>query len=227
MTGFTSKKLKNLESTGEKLQKHRAAKKYTIDKAARALSINARYLILLENDAYDKLPPDVYTLNILMNYAKLLDLNPHTVVDLYKKEKSVYEKVHLRKENTRFKWLFAAVNFFLNPRFFKYSAFVIIIALVFTYIGWSINRIIAPPMLEIESPAANMIISENVVDVKGKTEKEVNLTINGRPLLSDQSGSFFLRLDLQKGLNIIKIAAQKKHSKENVIYRKIIVLDDK
>ena len=75
----------------------------------------------------------------------------------------------------------------------------------------------------VNQPAENLITLENQITIQGYSEKEVSLKINDRPLLSDKQGGFNLTIDLQKGLNIIKISAQKKHSKEQVVYRKIIV----
>ncbi len=225
MTGFITKKLTSIVTLGEKLQAHREAKGLSQEKAARLLNLNVRYIKDLEKDNYKILPADVYTVNILRRYAELLNLNPYTVIDLFTKEKNVFLNTQKKKDNTKITKIHKFFNVFLNPRALKYLAVTIVIIAIFFYIGRSINNIISPPELTIEYPLDNIIITAHQIEIKGKTEPEVNLAINNRPLLSDQAGNFSLQIDLQTGLNVIKITAQKKHSKEQIIYRKIIVND--
>lgn len=221
MTGFISKKIDSIETLGEILIRHRKTKKLSPEKAAKEININSRYIRLLEKNAFSELPADVYTTNILKNYATILDLNPHTVIERYYKEKDLFSKTHPQKKasikNNKF------LNFILNPEMLKYFAMIIIVGSIISYIGWGINKIISPPELLINSPSDNLIISEHSVQISGQTEKEVDLLINNRQILTDTNGRFDLNLDLQNGLNIIKITAQKKHSKKNTVYRKIIV----
>jgi cytoskeletal protein RodZ len=223
MTGFITKKLSSIVTLGEKLQTHRECKNLTQEKAARLLNMNVRYIKDLEKDNYQELPADIYTINILRRYAELLNLNPHTVIELFRKEKNIYINTQKKKEPKKITWLGKIFNTFLNPRALKYLTVIIVLAAIFFYIGRSINNIISPPELNIESPADNIIITEHQIQISGTTEHEVNLSINNRPLLSDENGKFSLKIDLQTGLNVIKITAKKKHSKEQTVYRKIIV----
>ncbi|NQT49505.1 helix-turn-helix domain-containing protein [Candidatus Kuenenbacteria bacterium] len=226
MSGFITKKIKTIQTLGERLQKHRQEKGLSPEKASRALNLNIRYIKLLEHNRYDKLPADVYTINILKSYAELLNLNPNTVVDLFKKEKELFIKTQKQKYNKKESRLYKVINHFLNPRTLKYIGIIIVLLGVLFYIGSAVNKITSPPELIVNSPAENLVTTEHQVKIQGQTEKEVNLKINGRPLLSDKQGNFSLLLDLQKGLNIIKISAQKKHSKENVIYRQVVVSEE-
>ncbi|MFH0779723.1 MAG: helix-turn-helix domain-containing protein [Parcubacteria group bacterium] len=226
MTGFTTKKISNINTLGERLEKHRKEKGLSIEKASRAINTNVRYLKDIEKDNYKALPADVYIINILKSYADLLDLNPSTVVDIFKKEKAVYLIMQKRKQQDKITKIGLATNALLNPRFIKYSAIIIVLFGMIAYIGWGVNRIIAPPRLIIDSPADNLVVNSHEINIQGSTEKEVSLKINDRPLLCDADGRFSLTLDLQNGLNTIKISAVKKHSKEQVVYRNIMVNDN-
>lgn len=226
MTGFISKKIESIVTLGEKLTTHRLVKNITQEKAAHLLNINVRYIKDLEKDNYKELPADVYTMNILRRYAELLDLNPYTVIDLFNKEKNIFIKTQKKNHAGKITFWQRLANIFLNPKLLKYAAGIIILGAILSYIGWGINRIISPPRLDISSPADNLIIKEHQIEIKGSTEKEVNLTINNRLLLSDKDGNFSLNIDLQTGLNVINITAKKKYSKEQTIIRKIIVESD-
>ena len=67
----------------------------------------------------------------------------------------------------------------------------------------------APPSLDISSPANNQSFSkdQNTIDVKGTTDADVKVTINGFRAITEDSGKFSYRLPLQNGENNIKIEA--------------------
>jgi len=220
MTGFVSKKISKIQTLGERLAAHRSDLGLSIAKAAKLLNLNSRYLKLFESDAYQQLPADVYTWNILKNYSRLLKLNPDMVVETFKKEKDFHLKTQKQKEQIKVNRF---LNFFLNPRLLKYAFVFLIIASVLFYLGYGINRIITPPILLVTSPEKNIYTDKNEIEIAGVTEKEVDLRINDQPLLTDTSGRFLLTVNLLKGLNLIKISAQKKHSKPSIVYRQIIV----
>jgi transcriptional regulator with XRE-family HTH domain len=226
MTGFITKKIESIQTLGEKLAHHRHDLGLSREKAAKLIQISPRYIKYIENNDYKDMPADVYAVNILRTYAELLKLNPATVIDLYKKEKLLYDKTQKKKQFKKNTKLNKFLTHFLSPRTLKYAIFLLVFASVFGYIGLEINSIISPPELVIYSPSDNYITNDSTVFIEGKTEKEVNLQVNNRPLLNDKDGNFSLELDLLKGLNIIKISAQKKHSKEQVIFKKVIVTDE-
>ena len=223
MTDFFQKKIESIQTLGERLKKHREEKGWSKEKVARALNINVRYIKLFEEDKYNELPPDIYAINILRAYAGWLNLSPGTVSDIYLKEKKLFFKTRQRKAEMLVNGWQRLLSRILNPKMLKYAVIFFIFGGLMVYLGIAVNRIVSPPELFIESPADNFLTVEHQVQIIGKTEKEVQLKINNRLFLSDREGNFNLSLDLQKGLNIIKISAQKKYSKERVVYRKIMV----
>jgi hypothetical protein len=72
-------------------------------------------------------------------------------------------------------------------------------------------------------PEANMVTTEKIIDVIGSVESGATLEINGQQVLAADDGSFSENLVLREGTNIIEIIAQKKHSKQSIIYRQVIV----
>lgn len=208
---------------GERLKKHREAKGVSREKAGRLLNVNVHYLKLFEEGRYDELPADIYAINILRSYARILDLNPATVADIFQKEKTLFFKMRRRTGQEKINDFYLLFNRFLSPKAFRNAIVFLIFCVLIVYLGFAVNRIVSPPELAVDSPPDNFLSRSEQLEVRGKTEKEVTLTINDRPLLSDREGNFALTLDLQKGLNIIKISAQKKYSKARTIYRKVVV----
>ena len=66
-------------------------------------------------------------------------------------------------------------------------------------------------------------MTQSIIDVKGKTSKGVLLTLNNQEVILNKDGEFDVELSLQKGLNLIKITGIKRYSKENTIWRNVIL----
>lgn len=66
-----------------------------------------------------------------------------------------------------------------------------------------------PPTLEISFPSDNQSFSkeQNTVEVKGKTDSQVRVTINGFWAIIDDGNNFFYNLLLKEGINEIKLVA--------------------
>lgn len=67
----------------------------------------------------------------------------------------------------------------------------------------------APPSLNINSPTDNQSFSkdQSAMDVKGTTDPDTKVTVNGFWAITDNNGKFSYRLLLQSGENKIKIEA--------------------
>lgn len=67
----------------------------------------------------------------------------------------------------------------------------------------------APPSLNITSPSENQSFSkdQNTAEIKGATDADVKVTINGLWAIVDDSGNFSYMLPLQNGENKIRISA--------------------
>lgn len=67
----------------------------------------------------------------------------------------------------------------------------------------------APPSLNITSPSDGQSFSkdQNTIDIRGTTDSDVKVTVNGFWSITDSSGNFFYNFPLQTGENKIKIEA--------------------
>lgn len=76
-----------MESYGEILQKTREEKNLDIDKIAREISIEKRFLIGLENEDYSAFPGEAYMVGFLRNYSNYLELDTNFILKLYNNKK--------------------------------------------------------------------------------------------------------------------------------------------
>jgi cytoskeleton protein RodZ len=70
-------------SAGQKLRKNRIDRGVTLDEVARITRITKAYLLALEEDAYEKLPSEVYARGFLRIYSNFLGLPGDEILSLY------------------------------------------------------------------------------------------------------------------------------------------------
>lgn len=93
---------------------------------------------------------------------------------------------------------------------------------------WNIEAIFRSPKLEIFSPIDGTITFERQLEVRGRSTKEAEVFINNSSILVDSDGYFNTLIDLQKGLNLIKISAKKRYGRASmaeirVLFNEIII----
>lgn len=75
----------------------------------------------------------------------------------------------------------------------------------------------APPSLNINSPSDNQSFSkdQNIIEIKGTTDADVRVTVNGFWAIADSNGNFLYSLPLQDGENKIIITATDQAGNKN------------
>ena len=209
------------ETVSEQLRSRRHAKKLKLSEIAKKLNINEKYLAALEKGEYEKLPHGVYGKNFLREYALFLGLDYNQLAADYETEINIIEpkrqKELFSKQVIKKRYLLAM------PKILKNILIFLIICVCFIYLGYRVNKIISPPLLIINNPAADLTIDQTSLLINGQTEAEANLLINGQTILTDKKGNFSQTISLKNGLNIITVTANKKYSRGQTIIRQILV----
>lgn len=226
MVPFSKKELTPTTTIGEKLKKRRVEKGLNLSDAAEELKIAEKYLAAFENGELENLPGEIYAKNFLQKYSDFLNLDSQEILKEYEQEKSVrqmVQKVNLeafgKKDDKSTHWYS-----FITARLLKNLVLVLLIIAGLVFLGLKINNIVAPPQLEIINPAGdNLTIRDSYIEITGQTEIGVKVSINGQDVMINPDGSFKEGVNLQSGLNIIKISASKQYSKTVEIYREVLV----
>ncbi len=198
-----------------------AREKFDLDlcAASKAARIPKKYLECLEKNKFSGLPKaKVYRLNYVKEYAHFLHLDESEMLKQFEKENGlkgteiIHPKQHVR-----------------NTPLFSFSILIrnLLIAgliLSFTgYLAYQVKRVLEPPRLFVYNPTEGITINDYHIAVQGETEKECQLSINGKEIMPDEKGRFNLSVDLSEGLNTIIITATKKHGKNTTLTRHIVV----
>lgn len=91
------------------------------------------------------------------------------------------------------------------------------------FIVFQIWRMVAPPMLTIDSPTPDAFTDQPQITVTGHTAPEIAVEINGQQVSSRPDGTFAQPVELQYGANRIVISAMKKHGLFTTVSRTIML----
>jgi len=219
---FTENKiLSSSDLIGQELKIRRIEKKQELETVSKKIKINIKYLEAIESGKFEKLPKGVYGKNFIREYAIFLGIDSKTMLDLYKSEFVVKDKNYIK--NLFVKKVSKTHHFLTIPRIIKNSILILVIIVCVGYLGYYINNIITPPELELINLTEDRTITSHVFTIKGKTKKEVDITINNELVLIDGEGNFEKEITLKRGLNVVSVTAQRKYSKKRIIKRNIIV----
>lgn len=223
MSIFCIKKLEAPESVGSRLKHKREQLGEQPNAVAIRINVAEKYLIALENDDYKELPnTKAHRRAYLKKYALAIGLSPSTLWRQFVHENGLgdVQSGHPAQalKNIRFDSLASLI------RNISIAAIVIIFA---GYLIWQIRGILTPPRLIVYTPMDGAIANHLNTTVQGVTDKECQLSVNGKNIMIDEQGKFSTEIGLAPGVNVIKISAIKKHGKTTTIIRSVIVKDKK
>ncbi len=216
MAGFKKKRPISGQSLGERLRKLRLEQNRTLEEVEAQTKVQIKYLEILENGEYHRLPGDIYARVWIKEYARYLGVPEQELLAEYKLEKKISENINeLDRLNNRPK--VSRDNVILRPRSIKLIIIGLVITAVLGYLIGELVNIIAPPVINISQPSNNFITTGSQIKIIGQTVPEAELIINGERVLTDGAGGFEQTVNLTTGLNKFRISAKKKHSRTNYL----------
>lgn len=192
-----------MKTVGQILKENRIKKEINLGDVARETKIRKTYLLALEKDDYQSLPSVATTKGFIRNYAQFLGLEPERVVAIFKRD---YRRVQEQKAifpstadlNKQFRW---------SPKKTLILVVALFILAFLTYLVYQYHGLLGRPRLEVYLPADNQQVSEEQIVVKGKTEPDNSVSINGNLTQVNDQGEFNHRFRLVSGENKIMIEA--------------------
>jgi len=222
MSPFTKNQLiSEADSVAEALKTARTKRGLKLGKIAETLGINEKYLLALEAGRFEELPAGIYGKNFLREYALYLGLEATSLIEMF--EASLSAQKEQAKTELFSKQVVKPREMLALPRIFKNLALAAVVIVIFIYLSYRLEKIVAPPKLELSNPSANLITKERSLEIIGRTEPETQIIINGEKVLSDSTGNFLATVNLKTGINMITITAQKKYGRETRLIRQVLV----
>jgi hypothetical protein len=213
------------EPTGTILREARESFELSREEVAARTKVPLSYVVLLEEGVSEAgSGMDAYTKIYLKAYAKFLGLDPAIMVQSFAIESQRANDRH-RPPSTRRHPLTAVPGKAMasGPRIVRIVVGILIVLGVIAFFISQIRDLIAPPAITILSPKDGTVTTDPAITIEGRTEPEVSLLVNGTAVGVGDDGRFTDSMDLQEGLNVIRIVGTRKHSKEMVVERRVIV----
>ena len=209
---------------GDELKAWREKREMSVAEVAEKSNLQEKHIIALERNDYTEMPEVLYAKNFLKSYLEVLGLKQSKFLKTFESEWQLAHKTQApeikKRKIIRSPGLYQMV---VTPRLLKiFLASLVGVAIIF-YLGWQIDLLLKPPVLELTYPPDDLITAKAQVQVKGSTDPEAIIEINNQEVVTDSLGSFDHTLDLQRGLNIVTIKAWKRHSRSVTYHKKIIL----
>ncbi len=221
MVVFQQKNIIAVKSLEEDLIEARAELRLTLLSVEKKIGIGREYLEAMEHGEWQNLPGEVYAKNFLKRYAVFLGLDEQRILKKFEDEKGSQVFWEDKTKETRFGVV--PGQFLSWPKILKNMVMAAGVLVVVFYLGAQVWTLLKPPSLKVLYPAENFVSQSGVAKILGRVESQSTVGVNGREVAVDKEGFFTIDINLNKGLNVIKLEAKKKNGRATVVYRTMIV----
>lgn len=211
----------SLLSIGEQLRGARMSRGITIAGVAHTLLIPAKYLRELEANRWRSIPESLYRELFLKTYATYLGLCWEAVKEQYSAECRLFDETPF-VERLHVSRALCKTSLIVAPQFIKTVCFGLVISAGFVYLLFLGYRATMPPSLTVMTPIQDAVVTTDRIVVSGYTSPTSHVTINGESIMLSQDGNFEQSIILTDGMNLIRVGAAKKYSKEQSVERRVL-----
>lgn len=196
---------------GQQFAEERKSQDLTIEEISKATKIRPEFLEAIEKGDFKKLPGSSYAQGFVRNYAKFLGLPVEKSLAIFRREFNSEKSFEVLPRG------------FSGPseksfKKIKLGRNVLIIAgifiLIFGFILFQYRAAFLNPTLTIISPKENETIKSLSVNVKGKTDPDVTLFIEGEGVSVGDDGTFSSDISLFPGKSTVKFIVENKFGRK-------------
>jgi len=201
-----------MQTVGQLLKKARLEKGISLEEIASQTKIRHNFLLNLEADDFASLPSLTSAKGFLKTYASFLDLSTDQVLAVFRRDfdkkegKKVLPQGLIKPIDDR--------SFFWSPKFSLIALIMVVFLGLVTYLIFQYFSLVKPPSLKITFPTDGITVSQEIINVNGRTDVDALLTVNGDSVLLQDDGVFEHQLILFKGENQIIVEATSKNGKK-------------
>lgn len=212
-----------MKTAGQILKESREKKRVSLDRVAQETKIGKKYLAALEKDDYQSIPSVTTAKGLMRNYAQFLEIDPEGILAVFRRD---YQRIQDQKLvlqpgddlDKKVKW---------NPKKTLILVIVLFVLAFSAYLFHQYRSLLGKPELEIYSPENNKQTTEEQFVVKGKTDPDNSVSINGNLVQLSNQGEFSYRLRLTSGENEIVVEATSRLGKKTKETRTVFYTTEK
>lgn len=205
-----------MNTVGQILKEARLKKKISVANLAKTTKIKKEFIILIENNAWDKLPEFPVVSGFVKNLSVSLNIPVNSTNAVLRRDYPP-KKLFINPKpdvDSKFRW---------SPKLTFVVGITAIFLVVVMYLSFEYMKFVRPPELSILMPKENEIVLQSKVKISGKTTTDSVVTVNNQPVLLDQDGNFETEIDILKETKELIFKAVSRSGKVTEIIRKIKV----
>lgn len=209
----------NTKRTGDILRIAREARGESIQQVSQAIKVRVSMLQSIEAGHFFGLTDPLYLKGFIRAYTNHLGLAEEEVMPFFRRE---YDEQQHQQQ-------LAKPLSPIEPKKPKLTPGRLIVAVlsiaIIAVVGFSYNQYVSvalTPKLELLTPVEASTVESGQVMVKGKTDADAQLTLNGQPVKLTPNGDFELKVALALGSNTLQLKAMNKLGKTTVIDRTVV-----
>jgi cytoskeletal protein RodZ len=210
-----------MHTVGELLKKARIEKNLAYEEIEGKLRIRKKFLIALEENAWNKLPSLPYIKGFIRNYSSFLGLKPDEMVAIFRRQFAAQEKAGLLPDGVTHP--LDEPRFHITPTYSALFLTILFSCIFLGYLYFQYTSATAAPILSISKPLEGETIPSETVTISGKTDKDAVISINNQKIALSTSGEFYTTLNLPAGINTLVIESTNKNGKKSTTTRTIQV----
>ena len=218
----TMNTIEKSNTLGSRLRERREGLGLNVQDVAREVKISSQYVRALEEGSYETLSAKVYAHGFLKKILKLFIVEEtESWFGQFDIEWDIWEK----KKNKIPHALGGGKThgLYITSRMLFLGIGGALLAAFLVLAGIQVKNFTGRPPLIIEEPQDRLEIRVPFVTVRGQTEKESRLTVNGREITIDGSGNFSEEVELLLGVNELVFIVQNRFGKETSEVRYVVV----
>lgn len=213
-----------MRTVGEILRKVRLEKRLTFEDIEKATKIRKKFLLALEENAWQRLPSLPYIKGFIRNYSLFLGLKPDEMIAIFRRHFSGQEKTGLLPAGLTHP--LDEPVFRMTPQIGLVGITIAFFLLFFGYLFLQYKSYTSPPDLVVTQPKEGEVIQTSKVEIVGQTAADAVVSINNQKIALSTNGEFTTTLLLSPGVNSIIIESTSKYGKKKTITRTIQVQEN-
>jgi cytoskeletal protein RodZ len=230
VSGFFTKKIAQVQRVGDILEQRRLSLGIAMDRVSRETAVQGRYLRAIETGDDRALPADIYVRGFVRTYARYLRLDEEHMLERWDRERGIAK--HMTESHVEDTVTPTLAKTFpdrrpllpriqVTPLMFRSMLVALVIVAGFLYITLAVSSLGKAPALHLNEPTSDRQVDDSSIVLVGETRPEAQLSINGQPVLVNGDGKFRETVQLQAGMNQIRIIAESKLGRKTEIVRNI------
>jgi len=190
----------------------------SFEKLVETTGVSDRFLELLIEEDFEKLPASPYVHGYIMEIAEALNLDGQKLWQAYFKESDMVKK-------SGHSDMLPQNRFIASPRMRKkivIGTVIIVVLVVIGYVLLRVQRSVGDPAFTINI-GENTVTADTVFDVKGSVDPRDQISLNGIQLYPLTDGTFEKKIQLQSGFNTLSFKIKKFLGEEYTVNKQVFM----